>query len=126
MQRVRELCARRLCAAPVVAVGLVDRNGIGEFHHAFLDPLQLVSGPGDQQKQEEIHHRANGDLTLSDADGLHEDHVVSCRLTEQHRLARLACNTTEIASGRRRADETVRLAGEPFHARLVAQNAAAA
>ena len=60
-----------------------------------------------------------------DADRLDEHDVVAGRLHDDDRLAGRAGDAAERAGRRRRADERVRVGGEPGHPGLVAEDAAA-
>ncbi len=114
-----------LGAGFVVAVGLVDGDGVGQFHDPLLDPLQLVAAAGDEHHQEEVDHRADGDLVLARADRLDNDHIEPGRLADEHRLAGLAGHAAEHAARGRGANEGVGFAAEALHARFVAEDAAA-
>ena len=85
-----------------VAVGLVDRDGVGELEDALLDALQLVAGAGQREHEEEVDHVGDGGLALADADGLDEHDVEAGGLAEEHRLARAARD----AAGRQRRSAT--------------------
>ncbi len=63
---------------------------------------------------------------MSDADGLDNHHVEARGFREQDRLARAPGNAAQRRAGGRRADEAARIARELRHARLVAQQRAAA
>ena len=116
-----EFAARDFRLDEVVAVGLVDDDGVGELHDAFLDALQLVARARQYDEQEEVDHAAHGDFGLADADGLNQDDVVASRLAEQHGLAALARDAAECAARRRRTDERFRPAGKGPHPGLVTQ-----
>ena len=104
-------------------MGLVDGDGVGEFHDAALDPLQLVAGTRELQQQEEVDHAGHRHFRLADADGLYQDDVVAGGLADQQGLAGLARHPAEGVAGRGRADEGVGIAGELLHPGLVAQDA---
>ena len=117
--------AAALASVAVRAVGLVDRDHVGQLEHALLDALQLVAGAGQRQQQERVDHLGDGGLGLADADGLDQDDVVAGRLDHHHRLAGGLGDAAERAGGRRRADERGRVDGQPGHPGLVAEDAAA-
>ena len=94
-------------ARDIVAVGLVDRDHVGQFDDAFLQALQFVAGAGQHQHQEKIGHVGDRGLRLADADRFHQHHVVAGRLAEQHGLARLGGDAAERAGGGRGAHEGV-------------------
>ena len=116
------LSARDLRGQEVVAVRLVDDDGVCELHDALFDALQFVTRTRQHNEQEEIDHRAHGCLGLPDADRLDDDDVVACRLAEQHGLTALARDAAEGTARRRRADECLRAARECPHARLVTED----
>ena len=86
-----------------VAVGLVDRDHVGDLEDALLDALELVAGAGEGQEEERVDHAGHGDLGLPDADGLDEDHVVRRRLEHRHRLHGRPGDPAEGAGRRARA-----------------------
>ena len=86
-----------------VAVGLVDRDDVGELEDAALDALQLVAGTGQGEQQEGVDHLGDRDLVLADADGLDDDDVVAGRLEHEHRLAGGPGHPAELAARRARA-----------------------
>jgi hypothetical protein len=75
MQRAAIFGRGKIGPFDVVAVGLVDRDHVGEFDQTLLDALQLVAGARQHQRQEEIGHVAYRGLGLPDADGFHQHHV---------------------------------------------------
>jgi len=105
-----------------VAVGLVDGDRVGQLDHPLLDPLQLVAGSRQGEHEEEVDHVGHGGLSLTDADGLHEDDVEPRGFAEQHRLAGPPCNPSRRGAARRRANERARFDREARHPRLVAEN----
>ena len=109
-----------------VAVGLVDEHQVGQLDDAALDPLQLVAAAGDEQEQEEVRHAGDRGLALSDAHGLDEHDVEARGLADEERLAGAARDAAERAAGGRRTDEGLRAARQLGHARLVAEDRAAA
>ena len=50
------LTARDLRFRAVVTVRLVDDDGIGKLHDAFLDPLKLISRTRQDDEEEEVDH----------------------------------------------------------------------
>ena len=109
----------------VVAVGLVDRDQVGELDQALLDALQLVAGAGQQQDQEKVDHAGDHRLGLADTHRLDQDHVEARRLAQQHGLARHPRDAAQRARRGRRADVGRGVDGEARHAGLVAQDRAA-
>ena len=109
-----------------VAVGLVDRDHVGDLEDALLDALQLVAGAGQGEEQEGVDHAGDGDLGLADADGLDQHHVVARRLEHHHRLRwsrgrrRRGCRPT--GEGRMKASGSTARRGHPG---LVAEHRAA-
>ena len=75
------------CGLQIGSISFVHRHEIGEFHHTALHALQLVTGSGKCDEQEEVDHVMNRSLRLPDADCLNEDGFKSRSLAEQHRLA---------------------------------------
>jgi hypothetical protein len=124
----RPILRRRLRSArDVLAVGLVDGERIGQLEDAFLDALELVAGArASMSTRKEVDHRGDGELGLPDTDRLDQDDVVAGRLTHEERLARPARHAAERAGRRARSDEGLGRRREARHARLVAEDAAAA
>ena len=75
-QRAGQLPGRGPGLLLAVAVGLVDRDHVGDLEDALLDALELVAGAGQGEEQERVDHPGDGDLGLADADGLDQHHVV--------------------------------------------------
>ena len=96
-----------LGAGKIVAVGLVDRDHVGELDDAFLERLQFVAGARHRQHEKEIGHVGDRDFRLADADGLDQHDVVARSLAEQHGLARLRRDAAERARRRRGTDESL-------------------
>ena len=109
----------------MLAVGLVDRDHVGDLEDALLDALQLVAGARQGQEQEGVDHAGDRDLGLADADGLDQHHVVAGGLEHDHRLGGGAGDAAEGAGGRRGPDVGVRVGGELRHPGLVAEHRAA-
>jgi hypothetical protein len=110
----------------VRAVGLVHRDDVGQLEHALLDPLELVAGAGQGQQQERVGHLGHQRLRLAHADGLDEQDVVAGGGHDDQRFPGRAGDPAQRARRRRRAHERGRVGGEPGHAGLVAEDAAAA
>jgi LAO/AO transport system kinase len=108
-----------------VAVGLVDRDDVGELEDAALDALQLVAGPGQGEQQEGVDHLGDGDLVLANAHRLDDDHVVAGGLEHEHRLAGRAGHTAELAARGAGADEGGLAGGELGHPGPVTEDRAA-
>ena len=98
---------------------------VGDFEDALLDALQFVARIRQHQHEEEIHHIGDNGFRLPDADRLHEDDVIACRLAQQHRLPRLARHAAQRLASRRGADEGVLIRRQLRHACLVAQDRSA-
>ena len=94
VEGVAEVARGHLGAADVVTVGLVDDDAVSHLHDAALDTLELVARASQLDEQEEVDHRMDGRLALAHADGLDEDGVEACGLTEDDRLARLTGHAT--------------------------------
>ena len=122
MQRRAVFGRGELGAGKIVAVGLVDRDHVGELDDAFLERLQFVAGARQRQHEKEISHVGNRDFRLADADGLDQHDVVARGLAQQHGLARLRRNAAERARRRRGTDESLFIIGKLRHARLVGQD----
>ena len=45
-----------LSSFQIVPIGLVHHDGIGQFHNAFLDALQVIAGTGKNHQHKEIYH----------------------------------------------------------------------
>ena len=126
LQRRAVVGLRALRRGEQLAVGLVDHHEVGELDDAALDALQLVAGARREQQQKAVDHVGDRALALADADRLDHDHVEAGRLAGERGLARAPRDPAERATGGRGADERFGRLGEPLHARLVAQNRAAA
>ena len=109
-----------------VGVGFIDHDQICEFKNAPLDALQLISGPGEHQHQEKIHHIGHGHFGLSHAHRLDEEGVKAGGFTAEDGLARFAVHPPEGARGGRGANKRVGVSAEFIHSGFVPQNAAAA
>src|ERR1035441_4864346 len=123
VQRILCLGPGPFCGLQIGSVSFVHRNEIGEFHHAALNPLQLVACPSQCDEQEEVDHVMNRSLRLPDANCLNENGFKSRRLAQQHRLA---CALSYAAQGaaRWRGPDERHIAGcERVHACLVAEDA---
>ena len=83
----------------VVAVGLVDDEGVGHLHDAAFDALQFVAGTGEHQQQEEIDHRLDDGFGLSHADGFDDDDVEAGGLAQHDGFAGLAGHAAERKAG---------------------------
>ena len=124
-ERAGQLAGRGPGLLLPVAVGLVDRDHVGDLEDALLDALQLVAGAGQGEEEEGVDHPGHGDLRLPDPDRLDQHHVVPRRLEHRHRLAGGPGDAAERAGGRRRPDVGVRVAGQLRHPGLVAEDRAA-
>ena len=105
---------------------LLTTIDVGQLHDPPLDALQLVAAPGGGQQDEAVDHVGHDGLGLADADRLDEHHVEAGGLAQQGGLTGAPGHATERASRRRRTDEGRRVAGEAFHAGLVAHDRSAA
>ena len=100
MQRRAVFGSGSLGAREVVAVGLVDRDHVGELDQALLEALQLVAGARQHQHQEKIGHVGDHGLRLAGADGLDQHDVVAGGFAESASIRgssqrpRRACRTT--------------------------------
>ena len=72
MQGVPELSGGEIRLIDIVSIRFIDNNTVRHFHDTSLDTLQLISGTGQLNQQEEVHHRMYGRLALSDTHGLYE------------------------------------------------------
>jgi hypothetical protein len=106
----------------VVAIGLVDRDQVGQLQHALLDPLQVVTGARQHEHTEEVDHVGHDRLRLADTHGLHQHDIESGCLAKHDRLARGARHPTQGVARGRRPDERAGVGGEAFHARLVTKD----
>ena len=103
----------------VVAISLVDHNGVRQFHNPLFDALQIVPCACQYDKHKEVDHIAYCRFRLPDPDSFHKDDIVACRFTKQHSLTALAGYTAQRPLRRRRTYETVRFSGEILHTCLV-------
>ena len=103
-QRAGELAGRGPGLLLAVAVGLVDRDHVGDLEDALLDALQLVAGAGEGEEQERVDHPGDGDLGLADADGLDQHDVVRRPPRAPHRLGGRAGDAAEGAGRGRGPD----------------------
>ena len=124
MQNLAEFEAQLLGGDDVIAVRLRNHDAIGHLDNSLLDSLQLVTCTGQGKKQKEIGHRAHGNLALTHPDRLNENHVVTRRLAQRDRFARLAVHAAQRAARGRWTDVSRLMARELFHARLVPEDAA--
>ena len=115
-----------LCGeGPLVAIGLIDHEDVGELDDAAFDALEFVAGTTDQQQQERVDQFGNRDFGLTDADGLDEHDVVAGCFAELHDLASAARHSTQRRASGGGADERGFMVGEAVHAGLVAEDTAA-
>ncbi len=112
-------------AREVVAVGLVDRDHVGQLDHALLQALQLVARTRQHQHQEEIRHVGDRGFRLSGADRFDQHDVETGRFADQHGFARLGGDAAERSTAGRGANEGVGIVGQPRHAGLVGEDRAA-
>ena len=111
--------------AGVLAVGLVDRDDVGHLEDAALDALQLVAAPGQGQEQEGVDHLGDGDLGLTDADGLDEHDVEARGLEHEHPLAGRPRDATEVGARGRGSHEGILARRQLRHPRAVTEDRAA-
>ena len=104
-ERAGQLAGRGPGLLLPVAVGLVDRDDVGDLEDALLDALELVAGAGQGEEEEGVDHAGDGDLGLTHADRLDQHHVVPRGLEDRHRLHGRAGDPAERAGGRRGPDE---------------------
>ncbi len=110
----------------VVAVGLVDRQGIGNFQHPLFNPLQLITGPGQHQHQKKVHHGGHRGFRLANPYGFHNDDIEPGRLAQQHGFPGLAGDTAQAAPGGRGSDKRHGLDAKLLHTGFVGHDAPAA
>ncbi len=125
MQSVAVFVHGLLGQQPVGTIGFGDGDGVGHFHDAFFDTLQLVARARQHEEQEEVRHPAHQRLGLAHAHGFYENDFVARCLAEQHRLAGAVRHAAQRIARRRRPDVGQRMVDERLHTRFVAQNAAA-
>ena len=80
MQRGAVFGCGRGFALEIVAICLVDRYYVGKLHEALLDALQLVTGAGQHQREEEVGHVGDRGFRLADADGFNQHDIEACGL----------------------------------------------
>ena len=107
-----------------VAIGLVDRDHIGDLQNAFLDALQLVAGPGQHQRQKEIDHLGHRGLGLADPHRLHQHHIKAGGLADDHALTRRPRDTAKRARCRRGANKRRRVPAQLLHPGFVTEDRA--
>ena len=102
MEGIAEMGGSKVGLVNVVAVSLVDDDGISHLHDAALDPLQFVACPSQLDEEEEVYHRVYCRLTLPHTDGLDEDRIEASGLAEYDRLhaSYVATPPSEPAEGR--------------------------
>jgi hypothetical protein len=86
-QRPGQLPGRGARRADVLAVGLVDRDDVGELEDALLDALQLVARAASVSSRNVSNHAGHRGLRLTDSHRLDQHHVVAGRLHDRDRLA---------------------------------------
>jgi hypothetical protein len=87
--------------------------------------LQLVASRRGQNQQQHVHNFVDDYFGLAKAHGLDHDDVKAGGFTEQDELVCVLCDAAKCAPRRRRPDERIGVVRQAWHARLVAQNAAA-
>ena len=124
MQGITEVGGRHLTAVDIVTVTLVDDDTIADFHDTTLDALQLIARTSHLDKQEKVDHRVASRFTLPHSNGLNENLVEACGLTQDDGLTRLTGHTAKRACRRTRADERRGMLCQLLHARLIAKDTA--
>lgn len=112
-------------ALAVVAVILGNYQNIRQFHDAPLDALEIVSGAGDEQEHENVHHGAHRSFRLADPHGFNENNVKARGFACNHGFTRFPGYASQRAAGGGRADEGVFFSGEFLHACFVSHNGTA-
>ena len=125
VQHVLVLAAGGFGFRAIVAVGFVEGDQVGHLDDAALHALQFVARARQHQQQEEIDHGADGGFRLAHAHGFDQHVAISGRFAQQHGFAGAAGDAAQRSAGGRWPDERALVVGQRFHARLVAQDAAA-
>ena len=113
---------RALGGGDEIAIGFIDHHKVGKLHDAALDALQVVAAARRQEQHEHIDHFRDCRFRLADADGLDHHHIETRRFHQQHGLTGAPGDAAQRAAGGRGADKGVRVPGEFFHSRLVAED----
>ena len=88
-------------------------------------PCNSSPAPASKSSRKKSTMERKRDFALPDADAFNQNNVEPGCFAKKHRLARAPGHPANVVARGRRADEGARFAAENFHARLVAQNAAA-
>ena len=95
MKRITEMRSRQLCLLYIISIGLVDNDTIGHLHDTAFDALQLISRTGQLDEQEEVDHRVNSRLTLSDTHRFNEYGIEAGSFAQNDRFACFAGDTSQ-------------------------------
>ena len=107
------------------AVGLVDREDVGDLHDARLERLDAVARFGDEHEDGRVGHAGDVELRLADADRLDQDAVEAGGVEQVGHLARAGGEAAERAAAGHRADVDALVQRDGFHADAVAEQGAA-
>ena len=94
VQGVAELCRCQFCFFEVVTIRLIDDDPVRHLHDPALDALQFVSSTGKLDQQEEIDHRVDSRLALSDTDRFDKYRIESGSFAKNDRFTCFTGNAT--------------------------------
>ena len=110
-----------LGAIRAFAIGLVDREHVGDLEEARLDRLDVVAEPGHRDDDRRVRARHHVDLVLTDADGLDQNPLEAHRVEHVRDLERRAREPAEVTARREAADEHARVERVALHPHAIAE-----
>ena len=107
------------------AIGLVDDEHIADLEQAGLARLDRVAPTRRDDDDRRVRGPCDGNLHLTDADGLDEDPRVAGGVEHAHRVRRRTREPAELAARRHRAHEHAVVGVVVLHADAVTEDRAA-
>src|SRR5690606_33892827 len=91
------------------------------FRSTSLYPLKFVAGTGQHEQQKEINNALHARFALSHPYCFDDHYFKAAGLTQQHGLPRSGVNTSQRSARGRGPHVGVRVVGQVFHPRFIAQ-----
>ena len=88
-----------LDAVGAVAVGFVDDEDVGDFHHAGFEALHVVAHAGNEHDNGDVGEAGDLDFVLADADGFDEQHVFAAGFENERDVGGGEGESAERAAG---------------------------
>src|SRR5579884_3106675 len=87
-----------------LAIALVDHEDISDFHDAGLDRLHIISHSGNEDHDRNVCETHDVNFILTDANGLHENHVFSSSVEQCRNICSSGSQAAEESSRSHAAD----------------------